>query len=426
MSLTNGHGVLAYARAQRELVDAELERLGTQEAEHQRNRAQVQAALDSAWNHLVELLLPSLAPPALDAAASRLSLSSISAVAVGQRAKQRLHQLETGRTTVERDQRFITREARLNEIAIRSEELSDNIAPLASGVAALEAEPLFKQLIADNYGCPEYGRSWWQMSYYTCWKHADLVVEKHGPRLGVGDFAGIRARYLQESAALQTLRADRERLTSAAGEIQTLITLHAEAVAGLVSLDDWSLAMARGRAREHLAALPEPDFHRLFADDQALALAGKRVAGVAAKTRYLDAMASEWLGRSRQELQRVQNKLEVAVSKFRTSEKKLRASYEHDEVQSKYGVRPERWQDRSARYQHASRAVVVFQDYGACNTFSNYLWWDLMTGGHIKGSFIPEVAEHHAHARHDQDQATAALASSQGLGADQLSTMDAS
>jgi hypothetical protein len=427
VSATDGRGVLEFTKSQRQMVRNELERLNAQQAAHKRNREQVEASLEAAWNHLLELLVPNLAPAALDAAARRLSLPSISAAEVARRAQDRRTQIDAALAAVERDERFVARESRLNEIAIRSHELSDNIETLARGVQLLEAEPVFKQLIEANYGGPGYTRSWWQPSYYTFWKHADRIVEKHAARLGVTDFAGLRARYQNELEALRTLEAERNQLFAWGKEIEALVAQHGEARAAAVSLDDWSCSMARARAREHLAAVPEADGVRLFADDPALSLAIKRVYGVAAKVRYLDAMAEEWLGRSRQELQRSHDKLDRVIAKIGGSQKKLLARYDSDEIESKYGFRAQRWRERSTRYQEASQTIVVFNDYGAYPTLGDYLWWDLMTGGHYKGSFIPEVADYHARDHHHHhDDATAALAGNESHGSDSLTSMDAS
>src|SRR5204863_3935183 len=112
-------------------------------------------------------------------------------------------------------------------------------------------------------------------------------------------------------------------------------------------LEAWSLAAVRGRAREHLGALPERDRLQLVAEDPALLLAAKRVAGVEAKARYLPALAEEWIRRPRAEVARLRDKLARTKQKLLASPRKMHGRYDWDEVQAKYCAPRERWIERS-------------------------------------------------------------------------------
>ncbi len=426
MSSLSGQELRELARRQRAVAEAELHRLDATRVEHERTEQEVRAALDGAWQHLLGLLLPNLDPAALSAAASRLSLPTLAPGEVAKRAGERKAQLEITRASIEVDQRFVTRAAALNRISIRAHDLAEHITALATSRSLLEGEPFFAELIAEKYGVEGYTRMWWESSYYRHWKHGDLILERHGPRLRAMDFGQIRAGYLREGEALEALNTERGDLINQAGQIEALARRYEEAGTALASTEPWSLATARGRARDHLDALPEQDFLGVFSDDPALSLAAKRVAGVQAKTRYLAAIGEEWIRRPRAEVTRMLEKLARTEEKLTASARKCNASYDEREVRAKYSLPLVRWDDRRARYQQACQSVVGFDAYQVCEPSRDYLWWDLMTGGRVKGNFIPEVAEHRtAHAIRDREVAAGAIATAQGS-RDDFSSMDAS
>jgi hypothetical protein len=172
------------------------------------------------------------------------------------------------------------------------------------------------------------------------------------------------------------------------------------------------LATLRGRLREHLQSLPDEQRLPLFADARPLEVAGKRVAGLEAKLRYFAAIGDEWLMRPRVEVQQKIDKIERVLAKLAGSPRKLAATYDRAEMEAKLGLPLDRWRDRRQRYQESAHNIVVFQGYDSFDYVRGYLWWDLMTGGHVHANFIPEVSEYHAHHHSASDDATAAMASS--------------
>jgi hypothetical protein len=396
---------------------AEQERLSKALAAHPSGLAQANQQAEAAWTHLLETVVPNLEPRVLEGAAARLSLASVAAKPVAERRGSRESQLQELVGRIDADTMFQKREGLLNEAEIRLPELRETAAPLRDSVAQMNEEPLFEELLRDSYGLPEYVHKWYQGAYYRQWRAADRILDKHKPRTGARDFAALRTRYLDEKRALSTLDEEAEVLRRRSEAIEALAMRRAEALTGLDHLNEWTLQQTRALVREHLGGLSAEDLVPLFANDAGLQLAVKRVLGAQAKQGYLDAVAQEWLNKPMQDVDHRLAKVRRGIEKHgRPSQEQ--GQFDQAEIEAKYGFPSAKWEQRWDRYQSTTQQIIVYDNYSSANLVTNILWWDLMTGGHVHGDFIPEVAEYH----HQHDVSHAQSYSSR----DDIASTDAS
>jgi hypothetical protein len=252
----------------------------------------------------------------------------------------------------------------------------------------------------------------WQVAYYRHWKHGDILVEKHGPRLNKVDFGGIVALYLDEKQALNTFNAERAKLLEEHKQIVSLQQQVQETQALLADVDGVVLKNARTRLKEYLRVLPEKDLFRILRTDEAATLAYKRVAGITKKEAYLSALNDEQIRASLIELEQSKQKLRRNLSKLYRP-KYAGRSFSDADIRSMAGPdRSAKWHKRREHYEEARTCVVQVQPYDRYDPMRDWLWWDLMSDGRIDGNFISEVRDHgpssyhtHHHHHHSNDSA---------------------
>ena len=347
--------------------------------------------IDDAWDHLAEVTVTSLDAALLDAVAAGLRLPTVTAQQVIARRQATLVQATTRRLGLLADPRIQNAEAIENEVQIRVAELDEAMAPLQHSISLLEAAPHFLELLAHRYGTDEYTMRFWQLGYYTHWKVGDVIVETHGPRLGLQHFKAIVARYVEEKAALQQLQHSRSALLERRQEVKRVQAELAEVEASIADVDTVTLRSVRTRVKDHLRPLAHDTLLAVFANDDAGLLACKRIIGIGTKKTYLSALQEV-------QLKGVVDEVRATMSTLARTRTKLsrakNASRQWPEVEVERMVGPdrrERWGKRRERMGEARTHIVEFHHYERWNPAADVLWWDVMSDGRLDGNFIPEV-----------------------------------
>jgi hypothetical protein len=354
----------------------------------------------------VGVLLPDIQPTTLQALVARIPVTALSPAAVAERRTRMRIDAQGRLKNLLADGRVQNATSLVNAIEIKRAELDDNIAPLQASVTLLEDEQMFHELLTWRYGTSDYAVKFWQVSYYRHWKHGDIIVEKHGPRLNKTDFGAIVALYVDEKQALRTFNAERAKLLEELKQISSLLQQVQETQALLADVDSVVLKNARTRLKEYLRVLSEKDLFRVLQSDEAATLAYKRVVGIGKKQHYLDALNSEQVKASIAELDASEQKLRRHLNKLQRP-KYAGRSFSDEEVRSMAGPdRSARWHKRREHYEEARTAVVEFHHYDRYDPMRDWLWWDLMSDGRIDGNFISEVRDHGPssyHTHHHRD-----------------------
>lgn len=386
--------VLNASIAQNNTLQAEQRWLDEQLAVHQGDLRAIDGEAQAAWQHLGEVLVPALDRAVLDRAAAACQLPSVSAAAVDLSLHAESDRLHRQLAEIDATPDYAEREGLNVECDLRIAEYDEMLKPWHDDAASIHREPAWQRLRDAHYGTPEYAAKWFQLTYYRDWKQADELVERHGAKFNATTWEALRGKALAAEAAMATLGIEREEFVTRRRRIADLVRSHRDIEQSLQTLPARTLAGVRGRLRSHLEPLGLERLTQFLAADPAVALALQRLAGLAAKRRYLVEAAEQYLLGPRQQISaaitrnnRDLHKLSRPKNASRTfpaaaMEKRFR------DRSSAVGKRRQRWDDTRTH-------VVEFNNYDRGSLAQDFLWWDLMTDGRLDGDFIPEVHDHY-------------------------------
>lgn len=414
--------VVAAARAHNEALEAEQSWLEQQLAQHKRDLHKIDGESEDAWQHLLEVVVPELSGPHLDRAAAAFQLPSIAGAAVASGMQREADRLRQRVAEIDADTEYAQREGIVNECEIRVAELDEMIAPLSASTGPVFADPSWRRLWKLAYGLPEYGGKWYQLSYYRDWKEADELVERHGPRFQATDYVGLRAKVREAEAAMVTLQSERNDFHARRGKVEGLVRARAEAEQALAALPTRQLAAVRGRLRGHLEPLGFERVAALLPGDPTVAVALQRLAGLAAKRRYLEETAKQYLQGPHAQIEEAQLRNRRDIEKL-SRPKNYGRQFAGETMEKRFRDRSAAVAKRRQRYEDTRTQVVHFNSYERGSLVSDFLWWDVMTDGRLDGNFIHEVHHHHSHHGpghhvHHDHHADAVAAVADGSGGD--------
>lgn len=386
-----GYEVANLINERRNAIATEVMQLERFQRHAEHDAARLSGALEDAWVTLAATVVPILDGTGLDQVAQALHLRAIGAAQVRARLQTTHQQLADRLRRAEQNPLYVEREGALNAAAIQKAELTSAYAPLLESTGALEAEPLFVELVDQRYDTPDYAVKFWQVSYYRHWKHGDLIVEKHGARYGVETFGALAVKYLAEREARDTLHAQlrgvREQTRAIGHAINDVDTLRQQ----LQDVPATVLTDTRRRVREHLKDLPEAEVFKLLQHSPASTLAYKRVIGLQKQMDYLRELARETRAPI-QALRTQSNKLHRKAAKMMRTKNYSRTFSRH-EVDRTVGVdKSASWAKRRQRLHETRTRVVEFHHYDRYDPMRDLLWWDYMSDGRLDGRFFDEVS----------------------------------
>lgn len=418
--------VAAAARRQNSALQAELGWLDEQRRQHRQDLGRVDGEEEAAWQHLCELLVPDLSAEHLDRVAAACQLPSVSSAAVLAEQREAAQRLRERIAEIDATPDYVDREGVLNECEIRLEEYDDLMKPLRDQFAAILAEEKWQRLSERGYGTPSYAGKWYQLSYYRDWKEGDELVEHYGPTLGASEWGPLRAKVEEAEQALASLQGERDRYAARKAAVEVLIRQRTEQEMALAAMPARQLASVRGRLRGHLGALEVAAIGAMLPGDAAVAVALQRLAGVAAKRRYLVEAARTYLDEPRTQIADALARNNRDIAKL-SRPKHAGRQFPAETMTKRFRDRSAAVSKRRQRYEDTRTQVVAFDGYDRGSLVSDFLWWDVMTDGRLDGDFIPEVHQHHAlHPRDHHADAVAAVAGAPARDADALLIHDGS
>ncbi|MCC6559039.1 MAG: hypothetical protein IT372_39450 [Polyangiaceae bacterium] len=366
---------------------AEIQRL---RQAHLRSRAEVEARWRHAHGELLQALVPSLDPQALQRAAWLTGYAPLAHPSVLANMEAERQRLAARIAEIEADPRFAHRELyrapRVGTLVQKLAELEHYRAPLAAVLQSAD-HPRLERLLAASYGTPEYAEPFWRTAYYADWKAGDEILERFPEKK---TFADLRAEIVQmrDSVAVYDARIAEVRAEIAAGE--RLEAEHRGQREALATLPQRYLAWAREALGRHLADIDLGALGQRLAQAPDVQVLATRAAGLASKLVYLDRMAQHHLDAPEAALAQARLKLDRDVMKW-SRPKMHGAMVDGDRLARRRQPLLPRYQKGFQRFQKTYTRVYVFDDYGAGRLASDFLWWDLMTDGRVDGDFIPEV-----------------------------------
>lgn len=348
---------------------------------------------DSAFAELTEALLPDLGDATVQRVAALTGYSPLAARPQAMAAEAAALQQKQAKLAAEpayRDRQLL-RAPRVGTLARAIDELVEFRAPLAEVVARC-AHPRLDRLIASGYGTSSYNTPFWRLSYYSDWEAADQILERFPGK----SFADVREEFL---SACSTVKVYDERLAQLRAEVQAgekLEREHDELTEALRTLPQRALEAARRDLGTYLRESPADALgERFAASPEHLGLL-KRALGLVRQGSYLEDATSNLKRNEQVALQAEIDKAERQIEKYQRSKNAWAPVPEPlvKQTQERLQTRLDKAERRRLEYLETRQALTSFDRYDSARLASDFLWWDLMTGGRIHGGYIPEVARY--------------------------------
>lgn len=258
-------------------------------------RAAIDEELRVALRELAAIYLPSLTPPALAGAADLSGFRGFERRDPIAAREHERHVLESTIKSIEAGAQFQDRERLVGERGELTSALTGAEEALATAQAPcdrFEQQETFLELIAVHYDTPQFDVPWWRADYWRLWAAGDRICRD----LGLDDFGDdVLPAYKSVAEPRDFYRAEVARLRADVHKIHEVVRQRDEAAARLQQLDTIYLDQAWGYLAEHLGFADLGLLHEWAerADPawaQAIRNALKKIAGIRAKTGYVDDM----------------------------------------------------------------------------------------------------------------------------------------
>jgi hypothetical protein len=382
------------AAQQRDQITLSRQSLERAIVDHDHRRSAVADQANHALAELVGVLLPDLNPATLATAARQTGYTPLLSADLATSVHNEAADLDRRLATIEANELFAHREhlrdPRGGKLVLELAEL-DAARRSLEPLMTLATHPRLPHLLEVGYGTSSYDVPFWRLSYYTDWEAGDAVLEALPQFKTFGEF---RAEYERVRGALVNLSDRRDEIERDLRQGAALDLAHATALHAKQTVVPRALERVRAALGRHIVDSGQEVLGPHLATFPTLDILGKRVFGLAAKLRYLDALRVSELAPMQRELDVLEERAVKDIHKF-SRPKNAYLPIPHDKFEQRFKPFQPRFHKRWERYQRTSDTIYVFDRYDRGSWASDFLWWDVMTDGRIDGDFIPEVAAHH-------------------------------
>ncbi|MBI5497101.1 MAG: hypothetical protein HY904_18950 [Deltaproteobacteria bacterium] len=354
-------------------LDAAVARAVALARELEELRAVVLAARDRAWEELAAQVLPVLDAAPLDRACQLLGVPALaSSLVLG------AHGQERGELAARLAEVGPAAEAeagdRLDALEVQQRELREWIDSVRAGVARRLADPRFAAAVTTE------GAAWWTFSHWRNARAEEALLARHGTALGTRTLAELLDKHRAQADTLKDLEAQQAALSRERALTRSRVGRARDLAATAAGLDARHLGLARKRVVEALGALKDAALLRTSAGVAGGAAMARRVLGLGAKARYLDALRTHVVApveaSAREHAQRIAQAMEAGLANV---------AYAREDVAVRLVARLDEARALVDR-------LIAFDAYERYAPEVHPLWWDWFMDGEEPGTHIPEVA----------------------------------
>ncbi len=374
---------------------------GTDIASHYRQQAQTLGRLFHSYNALAEEMGLQAAKLDEQIKAARRELSSVylnelTAVAFMRTARltgfkgferrdpraAMAHErkvLESSIAKIDSAEEFARRDQLVGPTGTLTQELDNartTLEPLEQECAKFEIHLGFSELVAIGYDTPNFSDKWWQASYWKHWAAGDKICKA----LGMSDFGDdVLPAYRMVAEPRNFMRDEIKRFSAQIDQVHELVKQRDQAQERLANLEAIYLAEAQEYLGEHLenadAGLLEewaagaPDMLR------AVQVGVRKLAGLAAKKRFLLEMANQGIAPFANQLAARRAKAEAKANKF-TRPKYAYASFSNDMINTEFDEKAKALEVQREKLDRRTKALVAAENYAGFDMRNDQeLWW---------------------------------------------------
>ncbi|MCB9797116.1 MAG: hypothetical protein H6741_30895 [Alphaproteobacteria bacterium] len=239
----------------------------------------------------------------------------------------------------------------------------------------------FDELIEVSYDTPEFDVSFIEPRYWRLWAAGDRICEQ----LGAADFGDdVLPEWRRVSAERARWRGQVAEAKAKVDAIHDLVQRHDRAQARLPKLPEIYLAGCQGMVAEFLehADLPllSEWLKRDAPDRRDLLMALRRVAGLAAKQRFLTELLEDGALPAIQDLKARQARYRQKEAKYQRSKNQYRTFYERD-MDLKFAGKRDKLAERAEQAAGLAERMMRYSDYERFDLDNDpELWWLEFTG----------------------------------------------
>jgi hypothetical protein len=361
--------------------------------ENEQRVAELRARQEDAWRQLGMLALPHGDEASVAALVERFRLPGLQSLA--QETASRRAAIEARVAEIDATPLYAERERRRLRAQTELEESGPLYDYAQAELQKLRSLRGMEELVQRGWGTPRYPhRSLFRFfngQFLNDWKHADEVVKA----LRVPDFAAAASQYRERLDTATVMGDTVQRLRAELGEIDRLENERAQLLSEREALPA-ELQERVGRMLGEMLQTRGKDGVRDFPVPEDALRVYAAIEGVQHQQQYLEELS----GRIRGDLSGLMDRagrLREETRRYEGNRHRYRNKRFTDEQFGKRFGRSARYGKIHSRYSRAGETIYVFNDYDRGATFSDFLWWDLMTDGRMDGNYIPEVAvwRHH-------------------------------
>jgi hypothetical protein len=256
--------------------------------------------------------------------------------------------------------------------------------------------PAFRGLNLRKYGTNLYPykgfMKYFIPQYYQDWKHSDEIVED----LKVNNFVDVLTLFNESEKQVNAFSASIHDYENQINNIKTLEKEYNDSVNKLNNLDEIYFIKIGAIIIEYIKNLHKTDLQPFLTSYGNLEDEYKKYDGIEHQIDYLKQIYEKVVG-ERGKLVDKAGKLNEESLRYKMDSNKYRNKrFSEDQFQNKFARDEARYDSLYDKYNNYGNTIYVYNDYYRASLLSDFLWWDLMTSGHMYGGFIPEVQQFHA------------------------------
>jgi hypothetical protein len=256
--------------------------------------------------------------------------------------------------------------------------------------------PAFRGLNLRKYGTNLYPykgfMKYFIPKYYQDWKHSDEIVEA----LKVNNFVDVITLFEESERQVNAFSASIKDYETQIQTLKNLTAEHDESKNKLDNLDEIYSIKTGAIIIEFIKNLNKTDMPSFLSSYPNLEDEYKKYDGIEHQIDYLKQIHEKVVG-ERGKLVDKAGKLNEESLRYKMDAYKYRNKrFSEEQFHNKFSRDEARYDGLYDKYNNYGNTIYVYNDYYRASLLSDFLWWDLMTHGHMYGGFIPEVQQFHA------------------------------
>ena len=329
---------------------------------------------------LIGYLLPEVQDPHLDSLEERLSYSGLRPIK--RKYDEAFDAAEKRRVELEAMDEFQHYDFLIDQANQGVEDIRPKYETACQHISLWEGSKWFKQLNQRKYFEQGYVARWWHT--FFDWRAISFLMSELSKKakLKFNNPVSLKQHYRQLRDETNDIVAAYDKRVAERDRIHGIKTEHQELLKAPERLLAELFNELGGAAISHLDACPEDLRIDLARGDKVLNAFLRKQTGVRKQIQYLRELSVTRLKALFQQLKQDLAKTEAKIKKLELQKRRgKRKHYYSTDLQRMRNVKTDKWERRRDKTGRLRNKIAGFEKYDRGSFTSDYLWWDLITGG---------------------------------------------